>query len=194
MKLLKIKSSIMQENSHSNKMVDFIADQIKCSYALEYDLATFEIPALNAKLLQDIQFKRKSPEKDICDRLIADLKGANTLIIGAPMYSFNYPVQLKKYFDAVARQGETFKYCPIEKKPIGLSKVKSAFVVLSRGGVFTKEEFGSVEDSIEKYLKFIGVENIHMVYMHGMSMGQDSVEKYTKEAKKQVVKIIHSEN
>lgn len=193
MKILKIKSSITQEKSHSNKMVDFIANQIKYTYALEYDLNTFNIPTLNSTLLQDIQLNRKSHEKDVCDRLITDLKNVNTLIIGAPMYSFTYPVQLKKYFDAVARQGETFKYCSVEQKPIGLSNVKNAFVVLSRGGIFNKEEFSAVEDSIEKYLKFIGVENIHMIYMHGMSMGQKSVDRYTKEAKEQVMKIIHGD-
>lgn len=191
MKIIKIKSSIMGDKSHSNKMVDFIAEKIKKTYVLEYDLSKFKVPLLDQKLLEDINNKRHSKEKEICDRLVADVKGAETLIIGAPMYSFTYPVQLKAYFDAIARQGETFKYCKVEKKPIGLSGINNAFVVLSRGGIFTKEEFGAVEETIKKYLEFIGVKNIYFIYMHGMSMGDDNIQKYTQLAKDEVLRILN---
>ncbi len=68
------------------------------------------------------------------DTLIDELKAADVIALGLPMYNFGVPSQLKAYFDHIARAGATFKYS--EKGPVGLLTGKRAIVFAARGGLY----------------------------------------------------------
>lgn len=90
------------------------------------------------------------------DELIRQLKWADIIIFGVPMYNFTIPATLKTYFDLVCRKGETFDYTTTG--PVGLLKGKKAHLCLATGAV----EPGSVMDHITPYLhhilEFLGIE------------------------------------
>ena len=73
--------------------------------------------------------------RELSDVLIAELRAADVIVIGAPMYNFGVPTTLRAWFDHVLRAGETFVYS--EAGPRGLLEGKRAIVVESRGGEYT---------------------------------------------------------
>jgi len=83
------------------------------------------------------------------DALVAELKEADTIVIGLPVYNFSIPAALKAWVDLVARVGLTFKYT--EQGPVGLLTGKRVIIALASGGT----EAGSEIDHATPYLKFI---------------------------------------
>ena len=104
------------------------------------------------------------------DQLIAELQSADVVLIGAPMYNFTVPSQLKSWFDHVARAGVTFKYTATGPK--GLLTGKRAVIVTTRGG----RHRGAPEDHVVPYvqtmLAFIGIEELEIVYAEGLAIGE----------------------
>lgn len=89
------------------------------------------------------------------DELIAELKGADLLVIGAPMYNLNVPTQLKNWFDLVARTRHTFHYT--ETYPQGLVEGVKAVVVSSRGGIDVGQETEAVTPYLKAVLGLMGI-------------------------------------
>jgi len=104
------------------------------------------------------------------DRLIAELKAADVVLIGAPMYNFTVPSQLKSWFDHVARAGVTFRYTAAG--PEGLLTGKRAVLVTTRGG----RHRGAPQDHVVPYvttmLAFIGITELEIVYAEGLAIGE----------------------
>ena len=108
--------------------------------------------------------KRSSQQRQalaLSDQLIAELKQADIVVIGAPMYNFSVPASLKAWIDLVARAGITFRYT--EQGPVGLLAGKQAYVAVTTGGA----QIGSSADYATGYLKhvlgFIGIHDVHMI-------------------------------
>lgn len=97
----------------------------------------------------------------LSDELIAELKQADIIVIGAPMYNFSVPASLKVWIDLVARAGVTFRYT--EQGPVGLLKGKQAYVVVTTGG----SQIGSAVDFATGYLQhvlgFIGIHDVALI-------------------------------
>ena len=72
----------------------------------------------------------------LSDELIAELEAADTIVLAVPMYNFSIPSTLKAWIDHVARRGRTFRYT--EKGPEGLLKDKKVYVLVARGGLYSK--------------------------------------------------------
>ncbi len=96
----------------------------------------------------------------LSDSLIAELRAADVIVIGAPTYNFAIPAALKSWIDLIARAGETFRYT--ENGPEGLLTGKRAIIVASSGGT----PFGSDIDFNTRYLRhmlgFIGIDQIEV--------------------------------
>lgn len=97
----------------------------------------------------------------LSDTLVAELKAANVILIGLPIYNFGVPGALKAWIDLVARARETFRYS--ENGPVGLLEGKRAIVTVASGGT----EAGSDIDFATGYLKhvlgFIGIKDVVFV-------------------------------
>ena len=108
--------------------------------------------------------KRTDAQKDLLalsDELVSELKAADVVVIGLPIYNFGVPGTLKAWIDLVARARETFRYS--ETGPVGLLQGKRAIVTVASGGT----EVGSSYDFATGYLKhvlgFIGITDVSVV-------------------------------
>jgi FMN-dependent NADH-azoreductase len=120
------------------------------------------------------------------DALIAEIQAADVVVIGAPMYNFGMPTQLKSWFDAIARAGTTFRYT--ESGPEGLLKNKKVFVTTARGGVYPADADPQVPH-IRMLLNFLGMSDNTFIYSSGLAMGPDAAAKGQAEADAAVAAI-----
>lgn len=113
-------------------------------------------------------------EAAVTEELIAEFLAADVIVVGAPMYNFSIPSQLKAWIDRVAAAGRTFKYT--EAGPVGLAGGKTVIVASTRGGLYS-EGPASAMDHQESYLKtvfaFLGITDVRFVRAERLSMGND---------------------
>jgi FMN-dependent NADH-azoreductase len=114
----------------------------------------------------------------LSDALVDELKAADTIIIGAPMYNFGIPSTLKAWFDHILRAGVTFSYS--EAGPEGLLTGKRAIVVESRGGLYS-EGPAQIMDAQEPHLRtllgFMGITDVSFVRAERLAFGAEVREK-----------------
>ena len=100
--------------------------------------------------------------------------GLDVVVVGAPMYNFSIPSQLKAWIDRVAQAGRTFKYT--DQGPVGLAAGKTVIVVSSRGGAYAANPALAFLDHQESYLKavfgFFGITDVRVVRAEGVAMGE----------------------
>jgi FMN-dependent NADH-azoreductase len=106
------------------------------------------------------------------DALIDELRGADTIVLGVPMYNFSVPSTLKAWMDHVARAGVTFKYT--DSGPVGLLEGKRAIVVATRGGRYAGTDADSQTPFLRTFLSFIGIKDVRFVYAEGLNLGEES--------------------
>lgn len=97
----------------------------------------------------------------LSDELVAELKAADTVVIGAPIYNFSVPATLKAWLDQVARAGITFQYT--ENGPEGLLTGKRAVIVSASGGTPVGAEFDYAVPYLRHMLGFIGITDVQVV-------------------------------
>ncbi|MGQ1456620.1 NAD(P)H-dependent oxidoreductase [Acinetobacter baumannii] len=176
-KILVLKSSIMGEGSQTNRLIDVILEHRK-DQGLQDDitirnLAEMNLPVLDLEIFQALR-GAENVNQDIqqivalSDELIAELKNADLLIIGAPMYNLNVPTQLKNWFDLVARARQTFRYT--ETYPQGLVEGVKAVVVSSRGGIHVGQETEAVTPYLKAVLGLMGIHDVDFIYAEGLDM------------------------
>ncbi|UVF22647.1 FMN-dependent NADH-azoreductase (plasmid) [Microvirga terrae] len=123
--------------------------------------------------------------------LIAELKTADTLVIGAPMYNFGMPSTLKAWFDHVLRAGITFSYS--ESGPEGLIKGKRAFVVESRGGLYSEgpaQPMDSQEPHLRNLLAFMGITDVTFLRAEKLAFGPEAREQAIEAVRQQIGKTV----
>jgi FMN-dependent NADH-azoreductase len=184
MKLLHIDSSPLGGNSVSRQLTQRIVAQWRATHpgtVVEYlDLAAnapshLSVDSLgfskgpNAEGLSDVQRR----ENEVSEKLVSRFLAADVIVVGAPMYNFSVPTQLKAWIDRVAQVGRTFKYT--EKGPQGLAGGKTVIVASTRGGVYSTNPALAGLDHQESYLKtvfgFFGITDIQFVRAEGVAMG-----------------------
>ncbi|XZT23094.1 NAD(P)H-dependent oxidoreductase [Acinetobacter baumannii] len=176
-KILVLKSSIMGEGSQTNRLIDVMLEYRK-DQGLQDDitirnLAEMNLPVLDLEIFQALR-GAENVNQDIqrivtlSDELIAELKSADLLIIGAPMYNLNVPTQLKNWFDLVARARQTFRYT--ETYPQGLVEGVKAVVVSSRGGIHVGQETEAVTPYLKAVLGLMGIHDVDFIYAEGLDM------------------------
>jgi FMN-dependent NADH-azoreductase len=93
---------------------------------------------------------------------------SDVIVVGAPMYNFSIPSQLKAWIDRIAVAGKTFRYGP--NGPEGLAKGKKVVIASARGGAYGEN---SPYDFQESYLRhlfgFLGVTDIEFVRAEGVA-------------------------
>ncbi len=123
--------------------------------------------------------------------LLEEFLAADTVVIGAPMYNFSLPTQLKAWIDRLAQAGRTFKYT--ETGPVGLAGGKRVVIASSRGGVYAGTPLEVMVDHQEAYLRgvlgFWGITNVEIVRAEGTSMGPQAVEQAMVSAQEQIDRL-----
>lgn len=182
MKLLHIDSSILSDNSVSRQLSQTIVDQWRQAYPrleISYrDLAAEAPSHLSAEILGAgfIDPQQHSPmqrdETALSATLLEEFLAADVIVLGAPMYNFSIPSQLKAWLDRVLVRGRTFKYT--ENGPVGLAGGKKVVIVSSRGGMYGEGSPARLMDHQESYLKtvlgFMGITDVSLVRAEGVNM------------------------
>jgi FMN-dependent NADH-azoreductase len=148
---------------------------------IQRDLGANPIPHLTAANVAGVRGEPKSDEeraaRALSDELIAELRTADTIVIGAPMYNFSIPTGLRSWFDYVLRPGVTFSYS--EAGPQGLITGKRVIVVESRGGLYSDGP-AKVMDFQEPYLRtllgFIGRTDVTFIHAEKIGFGPEARE------------------
>jgi FMN-dependent NADH-azoreductase len=108
------------------------------------------------------------------DALINELKEADVIVLGLPMYNFGVPSQLKAYFDHIARAGVTFAYT--DKGPVGKLNGKKVYVFAARGGLYAGTPLDTQTAYVRDFLRFIGMTDVEFVYAEGLAISPQSKE------------------
>ncbi len=151
MTILHIDASINGENSASRTISRSIVDQLTIERGgadvFCRDLAAEPLPHLTLDAFADTS---------VLDEFLA----ADTIVIGAPMYNFTLPTQLKAWIDRIVLAGKTFRYTA--NGPEGLAGGKRVIIALARGGFYNQGSPASALEHLETYLRgvfnFIGIE------------------------------------
>lgn len=170
MKVLHVDSGIFVEQSVSRKISADIVAHLSKQQDTEVtyrDLVVNPVPHLDAETLL-------AENNQLSAELIAELQAADVIVIGAPMYNFTIPTQLKAWLDRVLKAGVTFKYT--EQGPVGLLANKTVYIASGRGGIYSQGEAAAM-DHQESYLRqtlgFIGITDIHVVRAEGVNLGDE---------------------
>jgi FMN-dependent NADH-azoreductase len=109
---------------------------------------------------------------------IERFKGADKIVISAPMWNFGIPYRLKQYFDVIVQPGSTFSYSP-DTGYSGLVTGKPALLVLARGGEYAPDTPSAAYDQQKPYLEgilgFIGFTNVGSIMIEPTMMGGPEV-------------------
>ena len=127
----------------------------------------------------------------LSDELIGELKAADTVVIGAPMYNFSVPTTLRAWFDHVLRAGVTFKY--VDGAVRGLLGGKRVIVIESRGGMYSEGPAQAI-DFQEPYLRhllgFIGITDVTFVHAEKIGYGPQARTAAIEGAKAQISEVV----
>jgi len=184
MKLLHIDSSIVGDNSVSRTISAAIVARLRGTSAgatVTYrDLAAEPLPHLSGPYLAAAAAPGEhnaALQHDLAlgSAVLEEFLAADTVVIGAPMYNFTIPSQLKAWIDRIVLVGKTFRYT--EKGPEGLAGNKRVIVAISRGGFYSAGLPAAGLDFQETFLRgifgFIGVTNVEFIRAEGVAIGPD---------------------
>ncbi|MES2899249.1 MAG: NAD(P)H-dependent oxidoreductase [Pseudomonadota bacterium] len=185
MNILQINSSARSQGSESTRMADAIVARVQAAHSdatlTRRDLAAQPHPVLDEATLGALftPAAQRTPEQAarvaLDDALIAQVQVADVIVIGAPMYNFGMTVQLKGWFDAIARAGVTFSYGATG--PVGHLTGKKVYVTLSRGGVHKGGATDTQVPHLTTMLGFLGMTDVTFVYAEGLNMGPEAAAK-----------------
>jgi len=181
MNILQINGSARVDGSNSTRVADAITARLlarhpEASVTLR-DLAREPHPVLDEAALGALftPAEQRSPAQAarvaLDDALIAQLKQADVIVLGVPMYNFGVSVQIKSWIDAIARAGQTFRYTA--NGPEGLVTGTKVYIGLARGGIYRD----TPNDSQVPYLKgvfgLMGMTDVEFIYAEGVNMGPE---------------------
>jgi FMN-dependent NADH-azoreductase len=142
------------------------------------DLALEPLPHLSAARFAALlpQPEQRGSEQravaEYSDRLIGELRQADVIVLGLPMYNSGVPSQLKAHFDHIARAGETLRYTAAD--PVGPLRDKKAYVFATRGGLYAGTALDTQTAYVRDFLRFVGIEDIEFVYAEGLAISPQS--------------------
>jgi len=200
MKLLHVDSSILAANSVSRLLsAEIVAAQRQQHAGLDIvyrDLAAEPVGHLSGAHLaagQGAAPEAVALQHDLAAGLAAleEFLAADIVVVGAPMYNFAIPSQLKAWIDRLAIAGKTFRYT--EKGPEGLAGGKTVIVASSRGGFYGAEAPAAFLDHQETYLRavfgFFGIADLTFIRAEGIAMGAEQREKALDTARGDIAKL-----
>jgi FMN-dependent NADH-azoreductase len=200
MRLLHLDSSILGANSVSRTLsAEIVARETVLHPGLEIiyrDLATDEVRQLSGAhvaarfgaAVDDATLRNDLAKGDV---YLDELLSADLLVIGAPMYNFTVPSQLKAWIDRVAIAGKTFSYT--ENGPVGLLGGKKAFIASARGGVYSPGSPAAALEHHETYLTgvlaFLGIKDVAIVRAEGVAVSPEARETALAKARAEISAI-----
>jgi FMN-dependent NADH-azoreductase len=187
MKLLHIDSSVLGPHSVSRQVSAAIVDRLRqATPALDLsyrDLTQTPLEHLSGTHLAAAQGDpaptNLAPDLAASKAVLDEFLAADIVVIGAPMYNFTIPSQLKAWIDRILVPGKTFKYDA--NGPEGLAGNKRVIVAISRGGFYGAGTPAAAGEHLETYLRwvfgFIGITGPEFIFADGIQVGPEHREK-----------------
>jgi FMN-dependent NADH-azoreductase len=170
MTVLHINSSARPDHSNTRIIGQYLVDALG-EPVVSRDLAQQALPPISAEDLiavhgsSDSQRASLQPQLTLSEQLIDELRDAETLVLGAPMYNFGIPASLKQWIDAICRAGVSFKYT--EQGPLGLLSVRRAFIITATGGTAIGSEIDFASRYLEHICRFLGITEVFHIDASG---------------------------
>ncbi|MBI6855642.1 FMN-dependent NADH-azoreductase [Pseudomonas cichorii] len=182
MTVLHIDSSILGDHSASRQLSRSVVQAYQAinadSQVIYRDLASDALSHFSAATLAaagtpaESRDAAQQQEVDANEAILQEFLAADVLILGAPMYNFTIPSQLKAWIDRITVAGRTFRYS--EAGPEGLCTGKKVIVVSTTGGLHVGQPTGVGHEELLKALfAFIGVTDLQFVRAHGLAYGEE---------------------
>jgi FMN-dependent NADH-azoreductase len=176
--LLHVKSSLFGDQGQSAQLAgSFISrwsEKNPEGSVIERDLAADPVPHLDGFRMGALNTPEadRTPEQQavvaLADQLLAEVKSADVIVIGLPMYNFSVPSQLKSWFDHLARAGVTFQYTATGVE--GLIEDRPVYLISTRGGVYGDEGSNMQISYVKQLLSFMGLNNQQLVVAEGLAL------------------------
>ena len=201
MKLLHVDSSILGPNSVSRTLSAAIVEQQKALHpgieVIYRDLATeapLHLSGAHLAAWQGAAPADAAVASDVAKgtALLDELFAADVIVIGAPMYNFSVPSQLKAWIDRLLIAGKSFRYGAAGPEGL-LPKGKKVFIASSRGGAYGPETPAAFLEHQETYLRgalgFIGLTDVTVIRAEGVAMGLAAREAAVSGAKQEILAL-----
>jgi FMN-dependent NADH-azoreductase len=180
--ILQVNSSLFNGSGQSSRLagevVAALRNQDPQVQLIVRDLVKNPVPHLDAE-----RFKSGEGSRELID----ELRRADVIVLGLPMYNFGVPSQLKAWFDHVARAGETFKYT--DKGAVGLLPGKKAYVLATRGGLYAGTAADTQTGYVRQFLAFLGIVDVEFIYAEGLGLGEQKRDASLQAAQRQIEKV-----
>ncbi len=190
MNILHIDSSILGGASASRGLTREIVEQLRSAHpkaeVTYLDLAAEELPHLSHRSLS----RSDESEAARSARALEQFLAADVVVIGAPIYNFSIPSQLKAWIDRISVAGRTFRYTA--NGPEGLAGGKRVIVAMARGGVSAAADHGQFSESYLKFLfGFLGIKDVRFVHAEGLNISPEHRET-SLEAARAAIPAVHA--
>ena len=175
--VLNIQASARHDGSVTRQLSDKILTKIAADQTITRDLAT-GLPLLDAAwlaanfTLADDRTDMQRETLALSDSLITEIKQADTIVIGSPVYNFSVPAVLKAWIDQIARVGVTFKYTP--DGPVGLLSGKRAIIVIASGGTPVGSDIDYASGYLKHIMGFIGITDVTIIAADALGNDADA--------------------
>ncbi len=202
-KVLIIDSAATGQASVSRKLTAQFTERLReldpAARITRRDIGTSPIPHLTEATVGAIRGAEAETDEAraalaLSDLLVAEVKEADVIVIGAPMYNFGIPSTLKAWFDHVLRAGVTFRYTA--EGPEGFLKGKRAIVIESRAGLYSEGPLAwmdSQEPHLRTLLGFVGITDVTFVRAEKLAFGPDAASEAIADAARQLSGIAAQE-
>lgn len=199
MNILHIDSSIQGELSVSRKISKAVVSRLKeispQSPVIYRDLATDPLPQISPQVIAATHAvdgaTHAASEASALTEALDQVLGADVIVIGAPMYNFSIPTQLKTWLDAIAVPGKTFSYGPEGVR--GLLGEKRVVVASARGGFYGPDSPAASAEHHETYLRaffgFLGVTRFEVIRAEGVRIAPEIAERAIEAALTQAIHL-----
>ena len=195
--LLQINTSLFADKGNSSLLAERLVARWRARHpngrVTVRDLASQPVPHLDAARVIALSTPAadRTPEQAAIaaesDALIDELKSADVVVLGLPMYNFGVPSQLKAYLDHLARAGVTFRYTA--NGPEGMIGDRKLYVLAARGGVHRGLPSDTQTGFVTTFFNFIGIRDIEFVYAEGLNMGAEPKDKAFEQAQSEIEKL-----
>ena len=198
MQILRIDSATTGEQSVTRKLTDELTRHFRekdpDAKVVERDLVADPLPHIDPITTKAIRTAPETHEEAVAaaypdERAVLDeFLASDVLIVGAPMYNFSIPSQLKAWLDRLGVPGVTFRYS--EAGPEGLAGGRKVVIASARGGAYSNDDMAENQESLlATMFGFLGVDDLSFVRVEKTGFGPEVIEEGLAAAKAEIAKL-----